>query len=224
LICKPFLTTAGRKPVDTEAMEKGMMPKTKEPIPYWSALILWTMATCVIANVLALVFQFGGFTTWKSLSKPPSGASHIVDADGLNIWLEANDGNLYTLTLYCRGDQDCEQWIMIDDPTEINSLQCYPIKRSDDCKSLDGYFSPNNPPSSKVNECVVANSCSMDPEYGSETWFALISDGSVKYWEHGNGLLGFSFLFMITTIALPIVTAIIFTTIYQYKKRDNSSG
>jgi hypothetical protein len=203
-------------------MDNEITPKIKKPLPYWAALIIWVALTCVISNFLTLMFQFGGFTTWKSLSKPTSGATHIRDADGDNVWVEAGDGNLYTLTLYCVDNENCKQWKIVDGSTEINPLQCRPIKRASECTSLKSSFFPNNPLTGEVNECVVANGCFPDPEYGSETWFALMSDGSVKYWQHGNGLMGFYVLFIGSSIVLPIVTAIIVTAIYQDKKRKHN--
>jgi len=204
-------------------MNQEITAKTKKPLPYWAALIICVALTCVISNFLTLMFQFGGFTTWKSLSKPASGATHILDADGDNVWVEAGDGNLYTLTLYCADNEKCKQWKIVDSATEISPFQCRPIIRESNCSSIKSSFSPNNPLTGEVNECVVADGCFPEPEYGSQTWFALMSDGSVKYWQHGNGMLGFYGFFICSTIVLPIVTAIIVTAIYQDKKREHKN-
>ncbi len=198
-------------------MNKEIGVKRQKRIPYWAALIIWVAVTCVSANTLTLVFQFGGFTPWRSLPKPPSGAVHIIDADGLSVWVETGDGNLYTLTLYCGASENCFQWIRIDKAEEIHPFQCRPIERGPDCASIGGSLWPNDPVPGKVGECIVADACIPDPEFGSLTYFAMMSDGSVKYWQHGAGLLGFQVFFIASTIALPILVAIVVSIVYLIK-------
>ena len=176
-------------------------PQSSDELPFWMVLFLTIILTCIVANTITISFQSGMFTIWRSLPPPPLKTTHIIDADGDNVWIGDGEGNLYTLTLYCSGSDDCHQWVRLDDVENIDPLQCHPVQRGPDCRTLSGAFSPNNPSGGKVHECIVADGCFPDPEYGSETYFALMADGSVKYWKHGNGLLGFSFFFVLSTIS-----------------------
>lgn len=196
------------------------MATTHKSLPSWVALIVWAALTCVISNLVTFMFQFVGFNTWISLSKPVSGATHIRDADGGNVWVDADDGNLYTLNIYCLDNENCKQWIVTNSSTEIDPFQCRPIKRASECTSLKDLFFPNNPLTGEIKECVVANTCFPSPENGAETWFALMSDGSVKYWQNGTGVFGFYIPLICSKIVVPIVTGIIVSAIYQDKKRE----
>jgi hypothetical protein len=195
-------------------MDKDANTNANKQTSYWTVLITSVTITCIAANLVTLISQSGGFTTWKLLPKPPSGAVRIVDADGSNVWIEANDGNIYTLTLYCSEGGNCRQWQKVDDSAKIDPFQCRPVKRGSNCATLGGSFSPNKPFTGEVTECIVADGCFPDPEYGSETYFALLSDGTVKYWQHGNGLLGFFGFFIISTLILPTIVAILISAIY----------
>jgi hypothetical protein len=192
--------------------------KSKNKVTLGEILIKWALPVCIVANLLALVYQFGWFITWKRLPNLPSEAIHIVDADGDNVWVEGADGHFYTLTLNCGSNTNCKQWQKLDVLANMNPLHCQPVDRGATCKDLEGYFSPNNPLGADVNECIVADGCFPDPEYGYETYFALLSDGSIRYWQHGNGLMSFFGGFILSTCVLPALAVVVASFVDVFKK------
>ena len=192
--------------------------KSKNKITLGKILIKWALPVCIIANLLALLYQFGWLTTWKILPNLPSAAIRIVEADGDNVWVEGADGHIYTLTLYCGSDRNCKQWQRLDVPTAMNPLQCHPVDRGATCTDLESSFSPNKPLGAEVNECIVADGCFPDPEYGYETYFAMLSDGSVRYWQHGNGILGFIGWFVISTCVVPALAVVVASFVDVFKR------
>jgi hypothetical protein len=187
--------------------------KAKKQIPYWLALLIGIPASCFIGFILSILVPNGVFTPWESFSSPPSGAAQIIDADGFNVWVSANNGNVYLHRL-CFQNGSCDEWTLVVNPTEITPFQCYPIERGQNCNSIGQYFSPGNPVNGQVIECISANACSMDGQYNAETFFALMEDGTVRYWYHGNGTLIMLFYFIGFTILLPIMIFVIISFVY----------
>src|SRR5690349_17993997 len=111
---------------------------SKKNLPYGMVLFLGMLLTCLVANAVTIPMQSGIFTSWKSLSNLPSKAIRIVEADQDNVWVEADDGQIYTATLWCKGNESCYQWTIIVDKAEIEPLHFQPIKRGENCSSLGG--------------------------------------------------------------------------------------
>jgi len=199
--------------------------QSRDRLPYGVVVFLATLFTCLAANAITLSAQSGLFTTWETLPGLPSGATHIIDADGDNVWVEDGEGNLFTLALRCGEDSHCPEWQRVNDLAEIQPVQCHPTKRGANCTSLKGSSSPS-PLSGEVSECIVANGCFPDPEYGYETYFALLSDGTVKYWQHGSGILGFVFNFVLSSVILPFIVAVIISIIFlvRHVAKRNKAG
>jgi hypothetical protein len=189
--------------------------QSKDNVPFGFVLFVGILLTCILANAISFPLQSGMFTSWKSLPALPSKAIHVVEVDADNVWVETSNGEIYAATLLCGKAEDCDQWIEIDSLTEITPLQYQPIKRGENCSSLDGSFSPSIPSRFEVKECILATAYGVpDPEWGYKTYFALMTDGTVKYWQHGNGILGFFGSFIFSTVILPILVAVIISMIY----------
>jgi hypothetical protein len=187
--------------------------QSEDSLPYGIVLFLYVIFTCIVANVITFARQSDFFESWNSLPNLPSGAAHIVDADADNIWVADGNGNLYTLTLRCAKNDNCPEWQRVEDATAIQPFECHPIKRAADCTSLVGSYSPSAL-SGEVNECIVVEGCSFEPSYGYETYFALMSDGTVKYWEHGSGTLVLASNFVLSSVVLPLIVAFIISIVY----------
>ena len=160
--------------------------------------------------MIAIALQLGAFTFWRSLSSPPSGATQIVNAEGYNIWVETRDGSIYTFSSECADNKHCKQWILANDGTEISSNQSS-INREKDCHGFWGYPLINNPLFGKVIECV--NARVFHPELKIDTFFALMSDGTVKYSIHAG--LDFFLYFFISTLILLGFVVIVLGRIYR---------
>lgn len=180
--------------------------KHKKRFPVWAASILGLILSCMAGFMIAMALQLGAFTFWRSLSSPPSGAVRIVDVEGYNIWVEAGDGNIYEFSSRCSDSENCNQWISLNDVTDILPTQ-YSIDREKDCHGFWGYPLLNNPFLGKVTECV--NASVFHPEVKIDTFFALMSDGTVRYTAH-EGLDFFLYLPISTIISLVLIAIILF--------------
>jgi uncharacterized paraquat-inducible protein A len=49
---------------------------------------------------------------------------------------------------------------------------------------------------------------------GSVTYYALMSDGVVKLWRNSNSSIGQSAFFFLSTFVVPVLVAIIISTLY----------
>ncbi|MFT3890798.1 MAG: hypothetical protein QM730_04120 [Anaerolineales bacterium] len=188
---------------------------SKDNVPFGVVLFVGMLLTCILANAISFPMQSGMFTSWKSLPALPSKAIHIVEVDPDHVWVETSNGDIYTAALMCKETENCNQWIEIVSPTEIMPLQYQPIKRGETCSSLDGNFSPSIPSKFEIKECILATAYGVpDPEWGYKTYFALMADGTVKYWRHGNGILGFFGSFIFSTVILPVLVAVVISMSY----------
>jgi hypothetical protein len=196
-----------------ENVDTPVKPQSEDRLPYGTVLFLSMIFTCIVANVITFAQQSDFFDSWNPLPILPSGVAHIVDADADNIWVEDGNGNLYTLTLQCANNDNCPEWQRVQDATAIQPFVCHSTTRAAACTGLAGSYSPN-PLSGEVKECILAEGCSFEPSYGYETYFALMSDGTVKYWEHGSGTLVLASNFVLSSVVLPLIVAVIISIIY----------
>jgi hypothetical protein len=212
-----------------ETMNNKVELKRKKRYPYWQALLLGILITCIASNVLTILFQFGTFTPWKALPRSPSKAVHIIEADPDNIWIELEDKRIFALTMYCYQNKNCYHWQIVNNSAEINPINYHQVQKEKDCTSISDF--PGNPWFGKVSECILAPAYGVpDPEWGYETYFVLMEDGTVRYWQNGNGILSFYFFFILSTIVLPLAVAIIITITYlilfivrKFKNRPRSA-
>ena len=182
-------------------------PKSKKRIPYWLALIVGTLVTCVVMNIITISFQLGVFNPWTSIKSPPSGAVKIIDANYREIWVETNNGQIFTTCIYGPESDNCAEWKLIKDASEIPEQQ-FPITRASDCKGLRDGTNPNG----QIVECVYANF--PGPEMGEETYFALMADSSLKYWGNGASIIATQIFFGLSTIVLPFFVAVLISVVY----------
>jgi hypothetical protein len=203
--------------------------KNKIRIPFWAALPGGVFLSFILGVILLIAISVGALTLWKPVSSPPSKAVRIIDVDGYKIWVEANDGNIYSYEICYQGDT-CNQWSIIDDQNEIEPFQCYPILRGEACNGLSRHFSPP-PLLGKKIECVWVDSCFPDPSYRSETFFALMANGTIYYWHGGWGSFTFLAYFLLFFMIMPISVAIIISMVYlvifltdKFKRRANTGS
>jgi hypothetical protein len=193
--------------------------KPKEELPVWVVIFLGAFLTCIFANAITFLLEFGAFSFWKSLPSTPTTATHISEADPDTIWVETKDGQIYTIGINFCQYKNCNSWTLIENPADIKPMQYHAIVRGDDCFNLGIYDSPNYSPGDEIKECIYASAAGVpDPEAGYVTYFALMKDGRVKYWQNGNSLLGFQFFLILSTFVLPIVAVVIISAYYEIRK------
>jgi hypothetical protein len=124
---------------------------------------------------------------WMSLSSPPSGAAVIVGVRDVEVWVETNDGALFTTSIYptCEPSPDCQQWMPVEklpfDPANLEPNDRFTPTRGSECGGLQ----PGNPapnPDGNLLECVfVLRPAGETFEY---FYFALMSDGTIMYLDN----------------------------------------
>ncbi len=196
-------------------MTSKISPMPNKRIPYWVVQILVAITTCVGANLLTIGFEFGAFVFWGSLKSPPSGAIKIIDADRNNIWVEANNGQLFTANVNCFENKECRKWNGVSSISDIKPFHEVPARRGANCESIRRGPFPNDP-WGKVVECILAPY--PGPELGTETYYALMSDGTIKDWFHGSDTISALCFFLVSTVILPILAIILASSINQRKR------
>jgi hypothetical protein len=192
--------------------------KSRKRLPYWLVLPLGVVLTVIVANFLFTMSEIGGFETWRNLQSPPSPSTHIINADGNVVWVETKDKEIFELTVNCYRE-NCFQWIKTDEdiPSYIEGAGII-IYRGTDCKSLNSEIFPLSPYGEMI-ECVkVAN---FGAGYGSVTYFALMTDGTLKYWANGNTAFVSQLMPICTTYILPLIVAVLITVAYLIKNSIN---
>lgn len=180
-----------------------------------AVVLLGAIISCLVASTLSSIYHLGGFTPWRSLPKPPFNPIHIVEADQDNIWLEADDRKIYSLSLFCRNG-DCFHWGLIDPEKGITPFQYGESIRGGDCKSLRNTLFPGDPRSKQVLECILSPSVG---EWGHDTYFALLPGGNAMYWTHRSGRFNPVVLILISTVTVPLATTLLISAIYWGKRR-----
>lgn len=187
--------------------------KTRKRLPYWLVLLLGVVLTLIVANFLSVMFQMGAFVAWQNLSSPPSPSTHILSADGNVVWVETKDKEIFELTVNCYRE-NCFQWTKTvkDIPLYVEGAGIS-INRGTDCKSLSSETFPLSP-SGEMIECV--NVTNFGSGYGSVTYFALMADGTLKYWSNGNNAISSQLTFICATCVLPFIVAVLITVAYLF--------
>jgi hypothetical protein len=159
--------------------------ETKRRIPNWLVSFLILLSVCVVSNFLSVLFQRGAFNFWRPLPSLSSPVTQIVNADPFGVWVKTNDNHIFAAGVTCTDDEECYKWAVVKDIAEIHPLQAINTKREVNCEDFDGLF-PRNP-SGKVIECVQTYQPGMPEGGGFSTYYALMSDGTVKYWRVFEG-------------------------------------
>jgi hypothetical protein len=160
----------------------------------WILIPIGVVLACISSYSLTRFLFSNTFTFWKSLYSPPTSAAMIIEADRNDIWVKAESGELFTITLRCNNNELCKKWIKVEIIEKTNIENFTSLQRSDNCEELDEEELPRNP-EGIVTECVLA--IYPGPEYDFKTYYALMSDGSIKYWRYEGSGYG-SFIFHIT--------------------------
>ncbi len=190
-------------------------------IPYWVALILGTLGTFFGMNAYTTALQNGAFNEWSTIKSPPSGAIKIIGADYREIWVETKDGQIFQTCLFGAESDNCLEWKSVEDPLEFRS---WPFMiTGKDCNSLQDN-PPRSNPRGQYIECVYAYF--PGPEMGEEAYYALMTDGSIKYWTNGGSDIErmIFFAFSIISSILVAVFISIFYLIMNMITRDERKG
>lgn len=208
---RPEWTTVTKKMLPE--LKQDITPKSHRRIPYWIAIIIGALVSCLVANILTLGFQLGKFTFWKTLPKPSVAVRQIVDADQNKIWIESDEGRIFSYSMNCFSNDNCLKWMIENDPMEVSPSFGSSSTKGSDCTTLDPR---QKNPRGKVVECLLVDS--SGPEYGSITFFALLADGSIKYRMLSNSTIGMYFFIFLSTFVLPVIVMMIISLVYIFKK------
>ena len=191
-------------------MQQSQQPKKR--LPDWLASFLLIVSVCMVFNILFIFLQLGAFNFWKSLPRLPSPITQIVDADPFRVWIKTADNRIFTAHITCESDRDCRKWVLIKESEEINAIQAGQTRRKSTCRDFDRQFLKN--PWGKVVECIETEQPPM-PEGGRlNTYYVLMSNGSVKYRQFFGGhfltpiLLGGLATFICTPIVFVIISSV----------------
>jgi hypothetical protein len=189
----------------------------RKKLPYWLTLLIGLILSCILMNAITMTYPGGVANSWEALGSPPAGVKAIVDVTVSQIWVETQDGSLFTADIQfpCK-DKDCLErgieweWKSINDFSDVPT-QNFPVARGNDCAKLQDGVVPSNP-KGQIVECVYAYE--LGAEYRSEGYFALMADGNILYWEGGNNAIATELNLIFSTFICPLITAVIISAIY----------
>ncbi len=167
----------------------------------WVILPIGIILACISSYWLARFLSSSTFTFWKSLGAPPGGAIKIVGADRFNVWAETDNGQIFTSNIGCYKNKICKEWVEIKPMYTFHVEDHTSAKRGDNCEELDAQELSGNP-NGIVIDCLLA--IYPGPEYEIKTYYAIMSDGSIKYWRHESSYWDF-FFFIISNIVLSTI-------------------
>jgi hypothetical protein len=151
-------------------------------------------------------------TVWKSLGTPPSSITIILDADSNNVWVKTRKGQIFTTTLRCYENRLCKQWVEVRASSQIHLEPATSLKRSNNCEGLDAKAFPRNP-DGVITDCVLA--ISPGPEYDFKTYYAVMSDGSIRYWRNEVSEYKRYFFCLSSSIVLSTIVVAFFKRIHR---------
>lgn len=165
---------------------------------------------CVSLNVFT-GFYFTIFHFWKSLPRPPSTPTHIIDADPAGLWVETSSNQIYMYSIDCPWGFDCQhnQWSPIDTVADIKPFNYGFIRRGNDCASLSD-FEPQSNPRGKINECVWTSRPGMDIAFGFDVYYVLLANGSILYQEYTPYAWPVPLICMAPSILLVLITVSVY--------------
>jgi hypothetical protein len=168
-------------------------------------------------NAITITFPGGVPNSWVVLGSPPAGIKAIVDANFGQVWVEAEDGSLFTADIQfpCK-DKDCKErdieweWKAINDLSSVPT-QHFHVTRGNDCEKLEDGVVPSNP-KGQIVECVYAYELGL--EYREEGYFALMADGNIHYWQGGNNAIATELNFIFSSFIFPLIVAVMISAFY----------
>jgi hypothetical protein len=187
----------------------------------WIFVPIGIVFACISSYWLARFLFSSTFTFWKSLGAPSTGTAVIINADRNDIWVEANSGQLFTTTLRCSEKELCKKWVEVKSVSETNIERFTSLKQGNSCEELDAEELPRNP-DGIMTDCVLA--IYPGPEYEFKTYYAVMSDGSIKYWRHEGSGYGSFFFFIISNIVLSSIVILVLFKIRKKVVADENAG
>jgi hypothetical protein len=156
---------------------------------YRSAFIAIVIAAILTYFILRLfgplVTQYSFYNSWISIKSPPSGAARIIGVTGgreiQEVLIEAHNGQIFSASVCGDASQTCDPpaWKSISKaPTDF-----IPITRATDCETL-GEFPLK--PTGHLVECIYYTFMITTDDIKNESYVALLTDGSLKYFAMDN--------------------------------------
>jgi hypothetical protein len=154
----------------------------------------------------------GAFTSWQLISSPVK-FTQIVDANTTTVWAQSMDDKLYSWSLHCPSQSECNKWIEIKAiPNGIHDFDS--IKNGDTCDLGGGYVPKKQ--LGHVTECYLARMGMYESSW--TVYYALLEDGTIWYWSYTSN--GFAFIFIpLFSILLGIFTGVIVGVIIFIMKK-----
>jgi hypothetical protein len=198
--------------------------EAKRRVNTWLASFLILVSICIVSNVLSIMLQRGAFKFWKSLPSLSSPVAQIINADPFRVWVKTTDNQFFTAHMTCANDNECDKWFLVKDAEEIYPVQVTNTIRKTNCEDFNRQF-PRNP-LGKVMECIETYQPPMPEGGGFRTYYALMSDGTVKYWQLFGGSFLTPFLCLgIPSIVCPPIGLLIIRGLYaHYSKVKEKAG
>jgi hypothetical protein len=138
--------------------------------------------------LIALFDYHGAFVNWMPLD------SHfkfkwIIDANSLTIRAQTKDNRFYSFRLdnFCITQAECNQWIEIEEVSNLNYADDPLIERGVSCSefTLPLFF---REPSGNIVECIHAEEFII-PEMRSIAYYVLLDDGRVLVWDFTDSFI-----------------------------------
>ncbi len=196
----------------TEEMLSNSKSK-KKASPYSIVLVWGLIVSCIAMNIATVLYQYGTFNSWITLSSPPSGAKTIVDAQFSQVLVESRDGKTFRafIHFYCEQDPACRAWEPSNGSLEVSDRFSSVIKRSNNCETLQPGIFPFNP-KGELAECVHVSYSGSD--FLEEGYFALMASGDIFYWHNFHSTFTSKEYFIFSSLFFPIIVAIIISLAY----------
>lgn len=204
-----------------------MKLKVRGILTYFGLFLLCTVIAptliVFIGSIVAGLSIDGFFECWKPLYSPNTTITTILDASYDTVWVGTTGQHIFYATAECKEKAKC--WELTNSvPNDLESyssifVYSYEAIKGDSCKFHNSRFSPAKVPGD-IDQCVLVPFSGM--EWGGETYFALLGDGTVWRWSHTNYSVGglpapFVFLFMAVFPACIIIGAIIFIVLLVWR-------
>jgi hypothetical protein len=178
----------------------------------------------ILVCISTIWFSNYKYSLWESLVSPQIRAAKITDADRLNVWVETKDKQLFKANIGCYKNNVCREWVEVKDVAGIKIDDFTVVKRGNNCEILDedkGEY-PGNPKGTVI-ECVLVIDLA-GPEYPFKTYYALMSDGTVKYWRNFGNDNWEIYFFVISSIVFSSITIFSFSKIRKIMFINKKAG
>ncbi len=188
----------------------------KQPSRHWYAAFVGAVIACVAMNALVVGYrigtQGGQFVSWTALPAPPSAVERIIEADFHEIWVQAQDGQIYYTDTINPAHR-----LVWEPARDVSRSTGYPeSSRGTDCEAIRTGVFPRNPNGQTI-ECIRAD---------EDSYFALLADGWLAYWRNGVLVLDsvIQFLHLIASTVCPFLVAVLILVFSLHKRAPEPVG